>query len=71
MFGRYQRHNIKVDLTAGYRLTTRTSLFLSGRNIFNDPTLLYEGDPSRNIPAALYRYGNFGVAWTAGVRGSF
>ncbi|HRE81491.1 MAG TPA: TonB-dependent receptor [Opitutaceae bacterium] len=71
VFGRYQRHNIKVDLTAGYRLTTRTSLFLSGRNIFNDPTLLYEGDPSRNIPAALYRYGNFGVAWTAGVRGSF
>jgi hypothetical protein len=33
--------------------------------------LLYEGDPTRDIPAALYRYGNFGVNWSIGIRGNF
>jgi len=71
LFGRYQRHNIKVDLSGGLKLTARTSLFFQGRNIFNDPTLLYEGDPIAKIPAALYRYGNFGVSWNFGIRGNF
>jgi iron complex outermembrane receptor protein len=70
-FGRYQRHNIKVDLSGGVKLTARTSLFFQGRNIFNDPQLLYEGDPILHIPAALYRYGNYGVSWSLGVRGNF
>jgi len=71
VFGRYQRHNIKVDLSGGYRISPRLSVFFQGRNIFNDPTLLFEGDPTRGIPAALYRYGNFGVNWSLGVRGNF
>ena len=70
-FGRYQLHNIKLDLSGGFKLSPRLSLFFQGRNILNDPTVLYEGDPTRNIPAALYRYGNFGVSWTLGVRGNF
>jgi TonB-dependent receptor len=70
-FGRYQPANIKVDLSGSLRLTARSSVFFQGRNIFNDPTLLYEGDPIRNVPAALYRYGNYGVTWSVGVRGNF
>ena len=70
-FGRYQRHNIKVDLSGGYKVSQRVSMYFQGRNIFNDPTLLYERDRIRGIPAALYRYGNFGVSWTVGVRGNF
>jgi outer membrane receptor protein involved in Fe transport len=70
-YGRYQPANLKIDLSGGVKLTARTSLFFAGRNIFNDPTLLYEGDPTRNVPAALYRYGNYGVSWSVGVRGSF
>ena len=71
VFGRYQRHNIKLDLSGGVKVTSRVSMFFQGRNILNDPTLLYEGDPTRGIPAALYRYGNFGVSWSLGVRGNF
>jgi outer membrane receptor protein involved in Fe transport len=71
VWGRYQRHNIKVDVSGGVKLSGRLSLFFSARNIFNDPTLLFEGDPNRNIPAALYRYGNFGVGWSIGMRGNF
>jgi outer membrane receptor protein involved in Fe transport len=70
-FGRFQRHNIKVDLSGNFRLTQRVSFFFSGRNIFNDPQLLMEGDPLQGAPAALYRYGNYGVSWIAGVRGNF
>jgi hypothetical protein len=58
VFGRYQRHNLKVDLSGSFRLAKNTSLFFSGRNVFNDPNLLYEGDPLRGLPAYLYRYGN-------------
>ena len=39
--------------------------------MLNDPNLLYEGDPLRGQPAVLYRYGNFGVSWVAGVKGNF
>ncbi len=71
VFGRYQRHNIKVDLSGGFRLTPRVNVFFQGRNILNEPQLLYEGDPGANVPAALYRYGNYGVSWVFGVKGNF
>ena len=71
VFGRYQRHNLKLDVSGGYKLSPRTSLFFQGRNILNDPNLLYEGDPNRNISAALYRFGNYGVSWTLGIKGNF
>jgi iron complex outermembrane recepter protein len=71
VFGRFQRHNLKVDLSGSWKLGKSTSLFFSGRNVFNDPNLLYEGDPVRGLPAYLYRYGNYGVSWLAGVKGNF
>ncbi|HEY1110026.1 MAG TPA: TonB-dependent receptor, partial [Opitutaceae bacterium] len=71
LFGRYQRHNFKLDVSGGFKLTNRTSLFVSGRNVFNDPQLIMEGAPHLGIPAALYRYGNYGVSWTLGVKGNF
>lgn len=71
LFGRFQRHNVKVDFGGAYRLTQNLSFFFQGRNVFNDPNLLYEGDPIRGQPALLYRYGNYGVSWIFGVKGSF
>ena len=68
---RYLKRNLKVDLNAGLRLGRNTNLFLQGRNIFNDPQLIYEGVADRSIPPALYRYGNYGVNWTLGVKGNF
>ncbi|MCX6953312.1 MAG: TonB-dependent receptor, partial [Verrucomicrobia bacterium] len=70
--GRYQRHNVKFDLSGGFKLTNNTSLFFQGRNILNDPNLIYEGDPTKpSVPAALYRYGNYGVSWVMGIKGNF
>ena len=71
IFGRFQRRNLKVDFGGAYRMSDRLSFFFQGRNVLNDPNLLYEGDPRRGQPAVLYRYGNFGVSWVAGVKGNF
>jgi TonB-dependent receptor len=71
LFGRFQRHNFKLDLSGGVRLTRQMSLFVQGRNILNEPQELYEGDPVRGIPAALYRYGNYGTSWVFGIKGNF
>jgi iron complex outermembrane receptor protein len=71
LFGRFQRQNFKMDLSGGVRITKRMSLFVQGRNIFNEPQELYEGDPVRGIPPALYRYGNYGTSWVFGVKGNF
>jgi TonB-dependent receptor len=70
-FGRYMRHNWKLDLSGGFEVTKRLSLFFQGRNILNDPQLIFEGDPTRNVPAALYRFGNYGTSWVFGVKGNF
>jgi TonB-dependent receptor len=68
---RVQRHNFKLDLSGGVRLTKNTNLFFQGRNILNDPNILLEGDPSNGVPLVLYRYGNYGVSWVFGLKGFF
>jgi TonB-dependent receptor len=70
-FGRYLRHNWKFDLSGAFQATKRVSVFFQGRNIFNDPQLIFEGDPNRNVPAALYRFGNYGTSWVFGLKGNF
>lgn len=70
--GRYQRHNVKLDFSGGYKLTSRLSLFFQGRNILNDPNLIFEGDPTKpSVTPMLYRYGNYGVSWVVGIKGNF
>jgi TonB-dependent receptor len=70
-FGRYQRHNWKFDLSGGFQITSRLNVFFQGRNIFNQPQLIFEGDPTRNVPASLYRFGNYGTSWVFGLKGNF
>ncbi len=69
--GRFQRHNFKMDLSAGFRLTSRLSLFAQGRNIFNEPRTLYDPNPGTNLPPVLQGMFNYGVSWVFGVRGNF
>jgi iron complex outermembrane recepter protein len=69
--GRYQRHNLKVDVSGNFRLTERTSLFLQGRNIFNSPRLFFDPNPGTDIPPVLQSFANYGVSWAFGIRGHF
>ena len=66
---RYQKANTKCDLSASVRLSENFSLYLAGRNIFEQPHRIMEF--SAGNPDVLYRYENYGTNWTVGVRGTF
>ena len=69
--GRFQRHNVKFDLNAGFRLTQRISLFAQGRNILNEPRTTYDPNPGTNLPPVLQGMFNYGTNWVFGVKGTF
>ncbi|PTY03650.1 hypothetical protein DB347_20665 [Opitutaceae bacterium EW11] len=54
------------DVTASYRLTRFATLFVNGRNIFDEPIWGYQGREE-----AWARYARFGAYWELGVKGTF
>ncbi|WP_414660069.1 TonB-dependent receptor domain-containing protein [Horticoccus sp. 23ND18S-11] len=72
-YGRYRRHDAKLDLGGEFRLTAWASLFFQGRNVFNDGQTWMEG-PSTNVQgqgAAIRVYENYGANWNFGFKGTF
>lgn len=53
-------------ISAGYKLTKHFELMVSGRNIFNAPSIQYS-----NVPGRIYLYDVYGSMWNAGIKGSF
>ena len=56
------------DMQLGYRVSSRLSLFVNARNIFNRPQRNYLGPMRSDIIA---RHSDYGAIWTVGVRGGF
>jgi iron complex outermembrane recepter protein len=54
------------DVTASYQLTRHVTLFLNGKNIFDEPIWGYMGKEE-----AWARYARFGGFWELGVKGAF
>src|SRR5690606_29401470 len=54
------------NISAGFRLTRNWELMMSGRNIFNEPSVQYT-----NVPGRIYLYDVYGSLWSAGIRGTF
>ncbi|HWL15818.1 MAG TPA: TonB-dependent receptor, partial [Opitutus sp.] len=54
------------SISASYRLTKHFELMLSGRNIFNAPSVQYS-----NVPGRIYLYDVYGSLWSAGIKGTF
>ena len=65
----YRRHRATVDASAGVRLTHRTSLFLSARNLTNSRVITM--DRFAPSPAVWRAYELYGTTWTMGVKGAF
>jgi TonB-dependent receptor len=65
----YVRHRINVDAGGSLRLTKRVSLFLSVRNIFNEPyiSMLI----LKNGVSVSQKYEIFGTNYTLGLKGTF
>jgi iron complex outermembrane recepter protein len=56
------------DMQCGYRISSRVSVFLNARNIFNRPQRNYWG-PSRSD--LVIGHSDYGAIWTVGMRGQF
>jgi TonB-dependent receptor len=65
---RYQRARTMFDLSlsAPVPYVKRTTFFVSGRNLFNAPAIIYE-----NTRSLVYQHDQFGVTWTMGLKGTF
>jgi outer membrane receptor protein involved in Fe transport len=72
-YGRFRRHDTKLDIGGEFRLTRHASLFFQGRNVFNDGQTWLEG-PRDNVQgqgAAIRVYENYGANWNFGIKGTF
>lgn len=69
--GRFQRHNVKFDLNAAFRINPQLSLFAQGRNILNEPRTQYDPNPNTELGPVLQGMFNYGVSWVFGVKGNF
>jgi outer membrane receptor protein involved in Fe transport len=54
------------NFSIGYKLTKNFELMLSGRNIFNAPSVQYS-----NVKGRIYLYDVYGSMWNAGFKGTF
>jgi len=54
------------NFSVGYKVTKNFELMLSGRNIFNAPSIQYS-----NVPGRIYLYDVYGSMWNLGVKGTF
>jgi hypothetical protein len=63
----YVRERTIVSTNLSYQLTARTSFFLTGRNIFNDP--LYK--TLRAVPGVHNQTLIQGSVWSFGLKGTF
>ena len=72
-YGRYRRHDTKLDFGGEFRLTRYASLFFQGRNVFNGGQT-WMMTPPGNVEgqgAAIRVYENYGANWNFGIKGTF
>ena len=72
-YGRFRRHDTKLDLSGEFRLNKYASLFFYGRNIFNGGQTWMQGpqNVTQGQGAAIRIYENYGANWNFGVKGTF
>ncbi|MBI5688586.1 MAG: TonB-dependent receptor [Verrucomicrobia bacterium] len=72
-YGRFRRHDAKLDLGGEFKLGRNSALFFQGRNIFNGGQTWLE-TPAGAVEgqgAAVRLYENYGANWNFGVKGTF
>jgi len=72
-YGRYRRHDAKYDIGGEYTINKWVSIFVQGRNIFNDGQTWME-TPAGAVEgqgAAVRVYENYGANWNFGIKGTF
>lgn len=67
----FRRASVTYDMTAQLRLTRHVALFLTGRNVTNEPTLTEWSSPATPGYARLQRFSESGAQYAVGLKGTF
>ena len=63
----FNRHRMPIDVGGSFKLTPRIDLFVTGRNVANEPVITMQ--KQGNAPAVPTTYEITGAVWTFGVKG--
>lgn len=67
----YMHPRLTLDVEAEYRFSKRLGLFLGGRNITGEPFILERYAPNTPAYARRYQRDDYGIALSAGLKGTF
>lgn len=70
-FYEYYRGRYNIDLSAEYKLSKRFTLFAGVRNLLNEPQILERYNAVSPAYSQVYRHEEFGINFSAGVKGTF
>jgi iron complex outermembrane recepter protein len=63
----YREERTMLGVSAGYKLTEHLSLFMTGRNVLNEPIV----NLRRDFPGYLTSHWHFGSNWSFGIKGVY
>lgn len=67
-YGNSRRQKTTTDIGGSYRTRHGLTFFFSARNVFNEPNINLQEYPGE--AATAVNFGNYGTAWTFGVKGT-
>lgn len=70
-FYEYYRSRYNIDLSAEYKISKRFAIFAAARNILNEPQILERYNMQSPGYARIYRHEEFGINFSAGLKGQF
>lgn len=70
-YGRYRRHEVKLDTSLSWKLTDRLTTYVQVRNLLAAPVRWFESPVIEGQGAALYQYEKYGANWVFGLKGTF
>ena len=67
----FRRASVTYDLNAQVRITKRVALFVTGRNLTNEPTVMEWSSPATPDYAKVQRFIESGAQYAVGLKGTF
>ena len=67
----FRRESVTFDLNAQVRFTKRMALFVTGRNLTNEPTVMEWSSPATPDYAKIQRFIESGAQYAVGIKGTF
>jgi len=70
-FYEYYRDRYNIDLSGEYKISKRFAIFAGVRNLLNEPQVLERYNPDSPAYSKVFRHEEFGINFSAGIKGTF